>query len=355
MAGNRSGESARLDMIRAIVGADQATVRVGVDALDDAAIVDIGGDQQLVIASDFIRGSEFHLFQLGLLNYFDVGYYLIAANLSDMAAMGVRPAGLLTVIRYAKAMDDEAFVAVFQGMQSAAEKYETPIVGGDIGGYIADVFSATAFGTAPTGRYLSRSGARPGDVVCLTGPIGGGIGALTYCKEIKPTGATLSLAEEEELLRHWRRPVPRIAEGLLLESRSFATACMDVSDGLKASLDQLARFSRVGFEIEEKSVPIDPLVRKFTKAGGLDALSLATSASVDFQLLCTVRPELVNEAVDTFSLAGLNLTPIGRALEGGDVMLKRDDGTVPFPGIAWDHQLGNHVADIVKMSRGKSQ
>src|SRR6266702_8780972 len=119
---------------------------VGTAEKDDCAVYDFPGNLSLLVGSDFIRGPEFKLVQEGWLNFYDLGYYLIVANLSDIAAMGGTPIGMTTIVRYKKALEDEEFARLFEGMRDAAGRYKTPIVGGDIGGYQETVLAATAFG-----------------------------------------------------------------------------------------------------------------------------------------------------------------------------------------------------------------
>lgn len=352
-----SGETIRLGILKNILSASSSNaVRLGVSGMDDAAVIDINSEQQLVIASDFVRGSEFYLFQLGHINYFDIGYYLIAANLSDIAAMGVLPSGLLTVIRYGKEMDDGAFADVFYGMQAASRDYSTPIVGGDIGGYVADVFSATAFGFTARSNYLRRSTAKVGDILCISGPIGGAIGALTYCKEIKLKSPVLNDREENELLDKWRRPKARIDVGRLLLTKALASSCMDISDGLKASIDQLAQSSKLGFRVQQKSIPVHPILTKLCSLVGLDEIAIATSASVDFELLFTIPRARLDVARHEFALANHNLFEIGEAVEDASIreMVSLDGQSGHLPGIPWDHQKGDHVAAILRDSLSRN-
>ena len=132
-----SDERDKLKILRRILAKapspnQDTAVLVGVDAQDDAAVLRLRNNLQFVISSDFIRGTQFYLFQLGYLNHFDVGYYLVVANLSDIAAMGARPIGLTTVVRYGPTQTDEQFEQVFLGIRSAADDYGVSVVGGEI-------------------------------------------------------------------------------------------------------------------------------------------------------------------------------------------------------------------------------
>ncbi len=331
---------------------DTKEVVLGVSGLDDAAVVDCGINTQLVIATDFVRGSEFYLFQLGYLNYFDVGYYLAAANISDMAAMGCAPTGLLSVVRYSKNMTTEMFEEVLKGIAAAAAKYSCSVVGGDSGGYIADVFSATAFAIIEKNRFLKRSSAKDGDILCISGPIGGGIGALTYFKELKGDKITLSQDEEDSLIRFWKRPQARVDIGTFLVNNCIEAACMDNSDGLKASVEQLSSSSEIGFRLSEELIPVVPVVEKIAGIIGVDVVTFASSASVDFELLFTVPKEKFDSLKILAKEQGLDIFNIGVAGNDfkNDIVCK--DGTVkPFSGVAWKHQEGDHLKEILEKSK----
>src|SRR4029077_1694630 len=243
-----TGERGRLAIIKDIFGKPERDgastgVFLGVEAQDDAAVIRLTEDRYLVIASDFIRGTGFYLFELGYLNHYDLGYYLVVANLSDIAAMGARPMGLTTVIRYNPLMTDEQFTQVCCGIRDASRAYDVAVVGGDTGGYVSDVFAATAFGISNSGRVLLRSGAEIGDLVCISGTIGLPIAAIAYFKSAKLQGCSLSHELEHQLLQSWKKPSARVKEGILLAERRIAHACQDVSDGLKATVEQMSSLS----------------------------------------------------------------------------------------------------------------
>src|SRR5437763_7684803 len=184
-----SGEQTRLQIIRSILNEQSlpvqsiaAAVDLVVDSsdADDCAVYNLPGNLSLVVGMDFIRGTKFTLFREHYLNYFDIGYYLVVANLSDVAAMGATPIGLTTVVRYPDTLEDADFAEIIQGIKEAASHYETPIVGGDIGGYVEVVLASTAFGIAESGKYLKRRGTVETDALCVTGYLGLPSTALVY-------------------------------------------------------------------------------------------------------------------------------------------------------------------------------
>lgn len=338
-------------MLRDIVADEHrgnSVVQVGVKELDDAAVVRVGDGLSLIITSDFVRGSGFFLFELGYLNYFNVGYYLVIANLSDLAAMGARPAGLSTIIRYSAKISDDDFKQIFRGMDAAAKDYDTEIVGGDIGGYSEDVFAATSFGFMKTSQVLLRSNVRPGDLLCVTGKIGLPITALLYFKEIKGKGFRLSEDQEERILASWRRPKARIVEGALLAESELGHACQDISDGLKATIEQMSALSGQTFTIRESALPIDDTTRAMAEFLQVPAAQIAMSASVDFELVFTISPSQEEMCKNTFFEHGLAFEVIGHVNTSAKNILLSDNGDEHvLPGIAWAQQTGDYLGEII--------
>jgi thiamine-monophosphate kinase len=346
-----SDEFTRIAMLRDIVADEHRSnslVQIGVKQLDDAAVVKIADGTSLVIATDFVRGSGFYLFELGYLNYFDVGYYLVVANLSDLAAMGARPTGLTTIIRYSKSMTDEDFKEIFRGMDAAAKTYDTEIVGGDIGGYSEDVFAATAFGLMNTSRVLLRSNVHADDLLCVTGAIGLPITALLYFKEVKEKGFRLSAEQEDLILRSWRRPKARIPEGVILAESGIGHACQDISDGLKPTIEQISALSGRTFTVQESALPIDPTTRAMANFLQVPVAQIAMSASVDFELVFTISPSEEAVCKKLFSDQGLAFHVIGRTNALGKNLLVSDNGDEHIlPGIAWEQQTGDYLGEII--------
>jgi thiamine-monophosphate kinase len=345
-----SGEQTRLQIICSIlkeqslpVQSSAAEVNLVVDAndADDCAVYNLAGNLSLVVGMDFIRGTKFTLFREGYLNYFDIGYYLVVANLSDVAAMGATPIGLTTVVRYPDTLDDADFAEIIKGIKEAASLYNTPFVGGDIGGYVEVVLAATAFGLTSSGKYLKRRGTVETDALCVTGYLGLPSTALAYFTRAKKAGLRLSDEEEQELLRSWKRPVAHITAGKALAELGIVHACQDVSDGGKATIEQLAEASHVSFEIHEDRLPIHPTTIKVAQFLGVDSVSIALSASVDFQLMFSVPEDALEHVKAAFQyLASSKLSVLGHAIpETESSRLVRHDGTnSSIPGTAWNQQ-----------------
>lgn len=356
-----SGEQQRLEMLRNILSGHSFLPRslgslvnltMNAEDADDCAVYDLPGNVSLVVGMDFIRGTGFTLFKEKYLAYYDIGYYLVIANLSDIAAMGATPIGLTTVVRYPDSLEDADFIEIIQGIQGAASQYETPIIGGDIGGYTEVVLAATALGIAENGKYFKRRGTVEGDALCITGYVGLPSTALAYFSRAKKKGFALSDEQEQLLLASWKRPIAQIQVGTTLAKLGVVHACQDVSDGGKATLDQLGHASHVSFEIYETHTPIHPITVNVAHFLEVDSTALALSASVDFQLMFTVsRSDLdkVQEALKP--LPNCKLHVLGYAIPDTEpsYLVRRGGNITPIPGTPWDHQF----KDVTKVILGE--
>jgi thiamine-monophosphate kinase len=353
-----SDEIERLEIVRRVfstspaegISFDLPGVSLIADAssADDAAVYRIEGIGDLVATSDYVRGPKFALFERGYLTLHDLGYYLAVANLSDVAAMGAAPLGLLTVIRYPEEMNDHGFEEVLQGIADACRKHGTVCVGGDIGGAERLILSGTALGIAPLGRAILRSSGQPDDLLCVTGPVGTAGAAVIYFTRVKADGQRLADQDEKTLLDAWRRPRARFDVTRTLAHLGLATACQDISDGLRATVEQLSTASNCGAEVTLEKVPIDPVIAKVALAVGVDPYALAVSASVDFELLLAVAPTNWTEAVAAAAMAGFRLHVIGRLRKESGVVAIIDGAPQPMPGVRWRHQPGDVASTVVE-------
>jgi thiamine-monophosphate kinase len=243
------------------------------------------------------------------------------------------------VVRYPPQLDDAGFRELMAGIHQACTDFGTLNVGGDIGNAERIILSASALGVCSPGQVLTRGGARPGDLLCVTGSCGVLGAAVAYFPKKAERGWELPPDVEEELLAGWRRPVARVAEGRVLSSNVLATACQDTSDGLKATIEQIGSASGVGFDVAVGSVRVDRAVSEVARVIGVGELALSMSASADFQLAFTVAPADLDACQNRFRALGLDFDVIGTATDSGEVRALAPDGTAtPLPGVAWKHQ-----------------
>jgi thiamine-monophosphate kinase len=311
------------------------TASVGVSQLDDCAVIPIPGGDDLVVGSDFVRGEHFKLALLGLLSRAQVGYYLIGANVSDLAAMGAKPVGVTVTYRYTNDTTDEQHSEVMHGIVEACRDMGAPLLGGDSGEYHTSVLTATAIGVCPHGRALLRSRARAGDALFITGDVGVAGAALRYFSTMKP--GSLPPETESALLAPWRRVTPATKQAAALVEERLSVCAIDTSDGLKTACRQLAASSRIDVIVREDQLPINPIVRQVAVLLGCDPVSLTCGDSVDFRLLFSAPSNRRDALVKLFLKHNWPLFEIGRFVDchGAEPAARLDDGNelVEMPGI----------------------
>ncbi len=277
---------------------------------EDCAVIDLAGAEYLVATTDmFHRATDFP----GEMSAWQIGWMSAAGTLSDIAAMGAHPCGLLV----STGLPDlpQAFVeSMIDGMSACARKCGTAVIGGDTDSHQELTITGTALGHVRKDQILRRRGAHVGELVCVTGYLGtagAGMRALELGRAADDPVAVKKLFE----------PIPRIAEGIRLAESKAVTSMMDNSDGLSESLYQLAEVNGCGFTIHADSLPVLP---------GLDIglgpdLDLALYAGGDFELLFTVAPERLPDARNACELTVIGeVTPVaGRITLDGTREIER--------------------------------
>jgi thiamine-monophosphate kinase len=292
---------------------------------DDAAVVEDRGAASAITVDAMIEGVHF---TLPAFSPEAVGRKAVAMALSDLAAMGATPGEAYVTVGAPADAPDEQLLALADGLAEAASRDEVAIAGGDLVASPVLVLSLTAIGyETEEVPLVTRSGARPGDAVAVTGELGGAAAALALLQ--RPDSG------DEAILARQLDPRPRLREGRALAAAG-ATAMIDVSDGLGADASHLARSSGCRLEIELERVPVAAGVD--TVAGGeRPALELAASGGEDFELLASLPPDRVEEAREAVSAAGSELTEIGYVTEGEGVSLRLPDGGELEPA-GFDHR-----------------
>lgn len=312
-----------------------AKLLLGAADQDDCAAYSISGDMALVAGSDYIRGVGFHLFETGYLTEYDLGWYLAGANLSDVAAMGAKPLGLLSVIRYPKELPDMDFQDLLRGITEGCREAGALNVGGDIGSADDIILSGSAFGIVERSSILSRKGASPGDLLVVTGQTGEAGAAM----KLSRAGLLdhLTSVEQEHLLSRWRRVRPRIREGRAFATSGVVTSCIDTSDGLKAAILSLARASEVKISVESEWLPRSDAISCAARLLGCSAETLIFGDSVDFELVATVNPSGIGQLTKTFRENEMTLHLLGRVYPGEGAFYREGGRERFLPGQEWRH------------------
>lgn len=264
---------------------------------DDCALIE-AGESYLVATTDMLhRHTDFP----EIMNPWQMGWMAVAVNLSDIAAMGAEPYGLLMAVGLSPEVDLYFIDELFSGFRDCAAYYGSRILGGDTDSHQELTVTGTALGWVEKDLVLRRRGARPGDLLCTTGSLGGAGGGL-YAWQEKRLDSPLI----EKLLE----PEPRLTEGRSLAKSGAVTAMMDNSDGLALSLSDLSAASRAGFVVYEERLPLAEGLEEMV--GRERAVDMAYSAGGDFELVFTVRREGLEAA-----RRACQLTVIGEVVEDG--------------------------------------
>lgn len=327
------GEPALIEQIRrTFAGRRHKGLSLGIG--DDCAILRPSGGDEILVTTDF--SLENRHFRRDLHPPASVGHRCLARGLSDLAAMGASPlAAFLSLalppglLRRRKGQQwIEGFLT---GLRALAEEHKTPLAGGDTSQSPADLILADIIliGSAPRGRSLRRSGARPGDILYVTGALGGAHAELSALLQAnKPSRATAAQSHPHFF------PQPRLAVGSTLLRRRLATAAIDLSDGLSTDLTHLCESSGVRAEIEALSLPLHPFTNKLSRK---EALHAALNGGEDYELLFTSPANISMPR----KIAGVPITRIGtiHAHRSGkpNITLLQPESSAELKPSGWQH------------------
>jgi thiamine-monophosphate kinase len=331
------GELALIRQIRARAASSTGTLRLGIG--DDCALIRPRPGEEIAVTTDLsIAGRHFHL------DWHppeSVGHRTLARGLSDLAAMGARPIAaflslglpseLATLPSHSKAgtRKSQTWADRFlDGFMALAATHKTPLAGGDLAQSPIALADIILIGAAPAGRALLRSGARPGDLLYVTGTLGGASAGLAHLSQLatKTSSPRIPKSLAPQLAPHLY-PQPRIAQGLWLQRRSLASAALDLSDGLSTDLAHICEESRVSAEINALLLPINPGA----------TLAQALHGGEDYELLFTAP---ANARIPK-AIAGVPVTRIGRILSRRrnqpSITLITAQGRQPLEPRGWQH------------------
>jgi thiamine-monophosphate kinase len=286
---------------------------------DDAAVVEPVRNALEVMTTDCqVEGVHF---DQAFASPADIGHKALAVNLSDAAAMGAAPRFALLSLVLPPSWPVAHVDGMLDGMVALATRSGVSIIGGNIarspGPLIVDV---TVTGSVHRRRVLTRSGARAGDELYVTGALGGAAAGL---RTLRNPAAQLSDAAARRLVVRYLRPEPRLRFGVLLGRNRVARACIDLSDGLADGVRQIGEASGLGAIIEARALPLEPGA----------SLQEALSGGEDYELLFSLSPKMGRRLSGVRRLTkDLAVTRIGRLTVEREFLLQRDDKTEKLPG-----------------------
>jgi len=240
----------------------------------------------------------------------------VVMNISDFAAKGVKPLAILVSLGLSKSLSKKDVEEIGDGLDAGAREYDAYILGGDTGEASDTVISLSVFGVAGKDRVMLRSGAKPGDIVAVTGCFGKTASGL----KILMNGLDASEEMRRVLVESVLLPHARLDEGLALGQSGVVTASIDSSDGLSWSLYEIRKASNVGFLIS--TVPVAKEVEEFARMNNLDPLELVFHGGEEYELVLTIKPMLLKRAKEAIEKVGGKLLPIGKVTAGKRIFLE---------------------------------
>ena len=280
--------------------------------LGDVAAVVRGAGYAAVSVDAMFDGVHFRSAQLAPE---EIGHRALAAALSDLAAMGARPGEAYLALGLPAGYEEADAVRLAAGAQELAERWGVTIAGGDVAAAPSLTVSFTVIGwTDDPGALVGRDGAQPGDLVLVTGSLGGS-GAGLALLEDRGAGPELADPVRRSLHERYARPQPRLEEGQAL-ARAGARAMIDLSDGLATDAAHLGRRSGVSLELSADSLPLADGVREVATALGKDPHALAASAGEDYELCACLSPAAAQHAQAAWPTRMAALSLIGTVVAG---------------------------------------
>ena len=274
---------------------------------DDAAVLQPPPQAELVSTIDTLVAGRHFPDQTAAS---DIAYKSLAVNVSDLAAMAAEPAFFLLSLTL-PAASDKFLIDFADGLFSAADAFDIDLVGGDTCRGPLSI-SIQANGYVPTGSFVSRAGARPGDRILVSGRLGdAALGLALLQDRIKP-GPDLA----SNCIDALNRPRPRLDLRRLL--RQHATAAIDVSDGLVGDLRHILEQSGVGARIDKHQLPVNDWIRQHQQ------YDYALSGGDDYQILFTVPADVCDQVLEEAGESNIDLTVIGEITESAFVMIEQD-------------------------------
>lgn len=320
--------------IRKVLSGQGPGVVVGVG--DDAAVVDPRPHPGVLTTDMLVEGVHF---EIGATSPHDLGHKAVTVNVSDIAAMGGSPRFGLVSLAVGPRLEASWVMELYGGMRQAADDYGMTLVGGDTSRSEQAMVSVAVVGEVGAGREVRRSGARPGDVLVVTGSLGGSAGGL-WVARAQHDRQTEALSSEwgRALVALHERPIARVGEGQTLAAAG-ATSMIDLSDGLALDLGRICDESGCGARLRLDAIPLAPGLEDLQRLDGVEPLDLALHGGEDYELLATLPREAVEPARESLrERFRVDLTEIGEMTSARELVAVGDDGSEDaLEPKGWDH------------------
>lgn len=331
------GEFGLIDRIKSRFTLQQPTSLKGIG--DDCAVLDIDAENCMVVTTDMlVEGIHFDLSYIPVQH---LGYKAVAVNVSDVAAMNAKPGQITVSIALSNRFSVEAVDALYEGIKAACDNYKIDLVGGDTTTSMSGlVISITAIGRAPKSKVAYRNGAKPNDIICVTGDLGAafmGLQVLAREKEVYMADPNMqpSLDAYEYIVGRQLKAEARTDIVFDLEEAGLVpTSMIDVSDGLASELFHIASQSNVGVRIYEDKVPIDHETFETAVEFKLDPITCALNGGEDYELLFTISKE---DQEKISKHPDIHMIGYMHERKNENVMITKQGNTVRLQAQGWDH------------------
>lgn len=330
------GEFGLIERISSLLPPYKKDVAMGVG--DDAAVLELNNESYLLATCD-IQVEGIH-FQSHFITPYQLGRRAAAINISDIAAKGGFPTHFLVSLAIPPECEVSWVDELYRGIGEEASRYGADVVGGNLsridGPAMVDLF---LLGKVKKGDLLLRSGAKPGDIVLVTGNLGDAAAGLQLLLN-KDISSKLHPEDRAYLVGRYLTPVPRLEIGQLIGQFREASAMIDLSDGLASDVAHICRMSGVGVKIWTDQLPISPEARKVAKLLGLEEWALALRGGEDYEL-CFIAPREQSRVLleRIKEKAEVPVTEVGEILseKEGKRLVLEDGRVVSLEARGWDH------------------
>ena len=301
---------------------------------DDVSAYDIGNSNLAVLKTDMLVDKTDVPPKM---NLWQASRKAVIMNVSDFAAKGVKPLAILVSLGLPRTLKEKDIEQIGRGLNAGAREYGAYIIGGDTNEASDLVISLSLFGMAKKDKLTLRSGAKPGNLVAVTGSFGKtAAGLKILLDDLKAPPKIRKILIDSVLMPH-----ARLKEGLTLSKTKAVTAAIDSSDGLAWSLHEIAKASKVGFLINK--LPIAEEVEEFAKINRLDRLELTLYGGEEYELVLTIKPNLWRKAKKAAEKVGGKLLSIGRVTAERQVLLEIEGKRRVIEPQGWEHFKSGNV------------
>jgi thiamine-monophosphate kinase len=306
---------------------------------DDAAIIEGNNDSSIVVSTDMlVEGVHFNMMYTPLMH---LGYKSVIVNLSDIVAMNAVPEQITVSLAISNRFSVEALEEIYLGIHKACELYNVDLVGGDTTSSLSGlIISITAIGKAKKEKITKRSGAKEHDLIVVTGDLGGAFMGLQILEREKSVykenpGVQPDLDGHDYILERQLKPEARVdVTKLLADLDVLPSAMIDISDGLASELIHICEASKVGCQVYDEKLPIDPETYNTARDFELDPTTCALNGGEDYELLFTVAQ------ADYDKIKGNpNFTVVGHITDAsvGMNLVDKNGGVIALSAQGWNH------------------